>query len=84
MWHYLCFQKHPQNTIKWGENSKKNNLDQFLTLSLDQFLTLKPPNLRPVFNFTAYIYIERDRDRDREKPSDHDREATGSEGHTQK
>ena len=33
------------------------NLDQFLTLSLDQFLTLKPPNLGPVSNFTAYIYI---------------------------
>ena len=33
------------------------NLDQFLTLSLDQFLTLKPPNLGPILNFTAYIYI---------------------------
>ena len=37
------------------KNSGKKNLDQFLTLDLDQFLT--PPNLGPVFNSTAYIYI---------------------------
>ena len=35
----------------------KKNLDQFLTLNLDQFLTLKPTNLGPAFNITAYIYI---------------------------
>ena len=32
-------------------------MDQFLTLDLDQFLTLETPNLGPVFNSTAYIYI---------------------------
>ena len=39
MWHYLCFQKYPKNTIKWGGGKKqqKQNLDQFLTLDLDQF-----------------------------------------------
>ena len=31
-------------------------MDQFLTYSLDQFLTYKRPNLGPVFNFTACIY----------------------------
>ena len=40
-----------------GKNSEKKSLDQFLTLNLDQFLTLKPLNLGPVFNFTVYIYI---------------------------
>ena len=55
MWHYLCFQKYPQNTIKMGKQWK--NLDQFLTLDLDQFLTLETPNRGPVFNSTAYIYI---------------------------
>ena len=43
-------------TIKWGKAVKKN-LDQFLTLDLDQFLRLETPNLGPVFNSTAYIYI---------------------------
>ena len=57
MWHYLCFQKYPPNTIKMGGKQWKQNLDQFLTLNLDQFLTLKPPNFGPVFNFTAYIYM---------------------------
>ena len=32
-------------------------MDQFLTYSLDQFLTYKTPNLGPIFNFTAHIYI---------------------------
>ena len=47
MWHYLCFQKYPKNTIKMGKKQWKN-LDQFLTLDLDQFLTLETPNLGPV------------------------------------
>ena len=58
-WHTVTlfvFLKMPQNTIKLGENSKKN-LDQFLTYNLDQFLTYKTTNLGPVFNSTAYIYI---------------------------
>ena len=59
MWHYLCFQKYPQNTMKMGKTVKQN-LDQFLTLDLDQFLMLEIPNLGPAFNSTAcmiYIYI---------------------------
>ena len=50
----FVFSKMPKNTIKNGENSEK--LDQFLTLNLDHFLTLKPSNLGPLFNFTLYIY----------------------------
>ena len=57
MWHYLCFQKYPQNTTKIGKTGKKT-LDQFLTLDLDQLLALETPNLGPVFNSTAYIYID--------------------------
>ena len=59
-WHTVAlfvFLKMPQNTIKLGEKQQKKNLDQFLTLDLDQVLTLEPPNLGPVFNSTAYIYI---------------------------
>ena len=41
----------PKKHYKNGETVK--NLDHFLTLNLDQFLTLKPPNLGPVFNSTA-------------------------------
>ena len=41
--------------FKNGETVK--NLDQFLTLDLDQFLTQETPNLGPVFNSTADIYI---------------------------
>ena len=48
MWHYLRFQKCPKNIIKMGETVKKK---------LGPVLTLKPPNLGPVFNFTAYIYV---------------------------
>ena len=51
----FVFQKYPQNPIKMGKTVK--NLDQFLTLDLDQFLKLETPNLGPVFNSTAYIYI---------------------------
>ena len=43
MWHYLRFQKYPQNTIKNGEKTVKKNLDQFLTLDLDQFLNARNP-----------------------------------------
>ena len=35
-------------------------MDQFLTLDLDQFLTLETPKIGPVFNSTAYIYRERE------------------------
>ena len=35
----------------------KNDLDQFLTLDLDQLLTQETPNLEADFNSTAYIYI---------------------------
>ena len=55
----------PPNTIKLGKNSK-TNLDQFLTLDLDQLLTLETPNLGPVFNSTAYIYNIRKRESARE------------------
>ena len=55
----FVFLKMPKNTIKLGKNSKKK-MDQFLTLDLDQFLTLETPNLGPVFNSTAYIYIYAD------------------------
>ena len=57
-WHNVTlfvFINIPPKHYKHGENSE--NLDQFLTLSLDQFLTLKPPKIGPVFIFTAYIYI---------------------------
>ena len=56
MWHYLCFQKYPQNTIKMGGGTVEKNLDQFLTLDLDQFFNGETPNLGPVFNSTTYIY----------------------------
>ena len=55
MWHYLFFQRCPQNTIKMGKQCEK--LDQFLTLNLDQFLTLKPPIIGPVLNSTAHIHV---------------------------
>ena len=35
----------------------EKNLDQFLALDLDQFLTQETPNPGPAFNSTAYIYI---------------------------
>ena len=55
-WHNVTlfvFSKIPPKHYKNGENSEKN-LDQFLTLNLDQWITLKPPNLGPVH---IYIYI---------------------------
>ena len=57
MWHYLRFQKYPQNTMKMGKKWKKKNLDQFWTLDLDQFLTLETPNLGPVSTAHIYVYI---------------------------
>ena len=59
-WHTVAlfvFLKMPPKHYKNGENNEKKNLDHFLTLNLDHFLTLEPPNLGPLFNFTAYIYI---------------------------
>ena len=59
-WHTVAlfvFLKMPQNTLKLGKTVKKKKLGPVLTLNLDQSLTLKPPNLGPVFNFTAYIYV---------------------------
>ena len=49
-------QKHCRNG---GKTVKKKNLDRFLTLDVDQFLTLETPNLGPAFNSTVcrYIYI---------------------------
>ena len=58
-WHIVAlfvFPKMPKKHCKTGEKQWKKNLDKFLTLNLDQFFTLKPPNLGPVYNFTAYIY----------------------------
>ena len=49
---YLCFQK-CQKHYKNGGGETVKNLDQFLTLDLDQFLTQETPNLEPVFNSTA-------------------------------
>ena len=45
----------PPKHYKTGEKLQK--MDQFLTLDLDQFLTLETPNLGPDFNSTTYIYI---------------------------
>ena len=46
-----------KNTPKHYKNGKTvKNLDQFLTLDLDQFLTQETPNLGPVLN-SIYIYI---------------------------
>ena len=55
MWHYLCFQKYPRNTIKMEKTMKKLGL--VFNFKLGPILTLKPPNLEPVFNFTASIDI---------------------------
>ena len=58
-WHTVAlfvFLKMPPKHYKNGENSE-TNLGHFLTLNLDHFLILKPPNLGPLFNFTAYIYM---------------------------
>ena len=52
----ICVSKHAQKTIKMWKTVNKH-LDQFLTCSLDQFLTHKRPNLGPVFSSTAYTYI---------------------------
>ena len=49
--HYLC------HTVKIEKNSEKKNLDQFLTYSLDQFLTFKRPHLGQVCNSAAQMYI---------------------------
>ena len=52
----ICvFKNTPKHYKKWGNSEK--NLDQFLTLDLDQFVTLETPNLGSIFNSTAYIYI---------------------------
>ena len=51
----FVFSKIPKNTIKMRKTVK--NLDQFLTLYLDQFLTLEAPQIGPVFDSTAYIYM---------------------------
>ena len=59
-WHTVAlfvFLKMPKKHYKNGEKQWRKNLDHFLTLNLDHFLTLKPPNLGPDNNFTAYIYI---------------------------
>ena len=53
----ICVYKHtPQNTIKMGKTVKRK-LGPVFNFKLGPVLTLKPPNLGPVFNFTAYIYI---------------------------
>ena len=57
-WHTVTlfvFLKMPKNTIKLGKTAK--HLDQFLTCSLDQFLTYKTPKIGPALNSTAYIYM---------------------------
>ena len=56
VWHYLCFQKYPENTINIGK-TVKIDLDQFFDTRLGPVLTLETPNLGPVFNSTACIYI---------------------------
>ena len=53
MWHYLCSQTYPKNTIKMGKDSEKKTWTSFVTLDLDQFLTLETPNLGPAFSSTA-------------------------------
>ena len=58
-WHTVAlfvFLKMPPKHYKNGGKQWKNNLDHLSTLNLDHFVTLKPPNLGPLFNFTAYIY----------------------------
>ena len=46
----------PKKRYKNGETVK--NLDQFLTLNLDQFFNFKNPQiLDQFFNFTAYISL---------------------------
>ena len=64
MWHYLCFQKY-QKHYKIGESSGKKKLGPVFNFKLGAILTLNPPNLWPIFNFTAskYIYIYMDSSR---------------------
>ena len=54
----ICVFEHaPKNYTYIREKRRKKNLDQFLTLSLDQFWTLKPPNLGPIFKlYSIYLY----------------------------
>ena len=49
-------QKKPKKHYKTGEKQQKKNLDQFLTLDLDQFFDFKTPkSWDQFFDFTAYI-----------------------------
>ena len=51
----ICVFKNTPKHYKYWENSE--NLDQFWTLDLDQFLTLDTPKIGPVLNSTASIYM---------------------------
>ena len=53
----ICVFKNTQKHYIYIWGNSENNLDQFLTLDLDQVLTLETPNLGPVFNSTACVCI---------------------------
>ena len=48
-----CVFEHTQKHDKNRGKQWNTNLDQFWALNMEQLLTLNPPNLGPVFNFTA-------------------------------
>ena len=52
----ICVYKHTKKHYKNGETVKKK-LGPVFNFKLGSIFNLKPPNLGPLFNFTAYIYI---------------------------
>ena len=74
-WHNVTlfvFLNMPAKHYKNGETVK--NSDQLLTLSLGPYLTLKPINLGPVLNFTAFAYTYRKEGGKKEKMKTRERE----------